>query len=241
MHVADRSAIDGARVRPVQLLWGIVMTITRRHALGRIAVAPLAGSLLLSGRASAAPPTPFTDIGPFYPVARPAEEDWDLTMIGNGKRAQGKVIEIIGRVLDGKGAPLAKSRVEIWQANAVGKYAHVADGSPRPIDPGFQGFGAVTTDAGGNYRFVTIMPGVYRIPPGAFGIAEGAIRPPHIHLDVAGRNDRLISQMLFPGDPHNDTDPVLASVDRKLLIATDRGAAASGARRYEWDIILANG
>lgn len=216
------------------------MIISRRLALGQIAAVPLVGSLLLSGRALAAP-TPFTDIGPFYPVARPGEEDGDLTLVGNGKRAQGKVIEIVGRVLDGKGAPLARSRVEIWQANAVGKYAHVADASPNPIDPGFQGFGTVTTDAGGNYRFVTIMPGAYRIPPGAFGIAEGAIRPPHIHLDVAGRNDRLISQMLFPGDPLNDSDPVLANVDRKLLIAADRGAAASGTRRYEWDIILANG
>lgn len=217
------------------------MTMSRRLALGQIAAAPLVGSLLLSGRAFAAPPTPFTDIGPFYPVARIAEEDGDLTLVGKGKAAQGKVIEIVGRVLDGKGAPLARSRVEIWQANAVGKYAHAGDTSANPLDPGFQGFGAVTTDAQGNYRFVTIMPGAYRITPGAFGIAEGAIRPPHIHLDVAARNDRLITQMLFPGDPLNDKDPVLANVDRKLLIAADKGAVASGARRYEWDIILANG
>ncbi len=216
------------------------MMISRRLALGQIAAVPLAGSLLLSGRALAVP-TPFTDIGPFYPVVRPAEEDGDLTLVGNGKRARGKVIEIVGRVLDGKGAPLARSRVEIWQANAAGRYAHAGDTSANPLDPGFQGFGVINTDANGNYRFVTIMPGAYRITPGAFGIADGAIRPPHIHLDVAARNDRLITQMLFPGEPLNDKDPVLANVDRKLLIATDRGPAASGARRYEWDIILANG
>ena len=222
----------------------MTMTLTRRTALGQIAaraaLLPVAGTLLWQSRALATP-TPFTDIGPFYPVARPAEEDGDLTLIGQGQRAAGTVIEIVGRVLDGKGAPLARSRVEIWQANAAGKYAHAGDASPVAIDPRFQGFGAVTTDARGNYRFVTIMPGTYRIPPGAFGIAEGALRPPHVHLDVAGRNDRLITQMLFPGDPLNDKDVVLANVDRKLLVAADRGAAASGARRFEWNIILANG
>jgi protocatechuate 3,4-dioxygenase, beta subunit len=221
------------------------MTLTRRTALGQIAaraaIVPIAGSLLWQSSRGLAVPTPFTDIGPFYPVTRPGEEDGDLTLIGKGKRAEGKVIEIVGRVLDGKGNPLPRSRVEIWQANALGKYAHAGDASPVAIDPGFQGFGVVTTDARGNYRFVTIMPGSYAIPPGAFGIPNGAIRPPHVHLDVTARNDRLITQMLFPGDPRNDKDVVLANVDRKLLVATDRGTAASGARRYEWDIILANG
>ena len=215
------------------------MTISRRSALSQIgaraALVPLAGSLLLSGKALAAPgPTPFTAIGPFYPVARLAEDDGDLTLIGNGKRAEGQVIEIVGRLLDGKGQPLGKSRIEIWQANAVGRYSHAGDSNPRPLDPGFQGFGAVVTDANGNYRFVTIMPGAYPI-------GDGVVRPPHIHLDVAGSNDRLITQMLFPGDPLNDKDPVLANVNRKLLIAADRGKMTNGARRYEWDIILRNG
>jgi protocatechuate 3,4-dioxygenase beta subunit len=222
------------------------MTISRRTAIGQIAaraaLVPLGGSLLMSRSALAArSPTPFTDIGPFYPMVKPVDQDSDLTMIGNGKRAEGKVIEIAGRLLDGRGAPVARSRVEIWQANAAGKYAHAGDTSSVALDPRFQGFGAVTTDAKGNYRFVTIKPGAYRIMPGAFGVAEGAVRPPHIHLDVAGRNDRLITQMLFPGDPLNDKDVVLAHVDRSLLIATDRGQAASGAQRFEWDIILANG
>lgn len=213
------------------------MTISRRDALGQIAaraaIVPIAGSLLLSGRASASP-TPFTDIGPFYPIARPAEADADLTLVGSGKPAKGKVIEIVGRVVDGKGKPLAGSKVEIWQANAAGKYAHAGDASAVAIDPDFQGFGALVTDATGNYRFVTIMPGAYGIP-------GGAIRPPHIHLDVAGRNDRLITQMLFPGDPLNDKDVVLAQVDRKLLVAADRGLMTNGAQRFEWDIVLANG
>ena len=214
------------------------MSITRRNALGQIAaraaLLPIAGSLLWQSSRASAVPTPFTDIGPFYPVTRPGEDDGDLTLIGTGKRATGKMIEIVGRVLDGKGAPLARSRVEIWQANAAGKYAHAGDTSAVALDPAFQGFGAVTTDASGNYRFVTIMPGAYAIP-------GGAVRPPHIHLDVAGRNDRLITQMLFPGDPLNDKDIVLAKVDRRLLLAADRGMAASGARRFEWNIILANG
>lgn len=215
------------------------MTISRRSAIGQIAaraaLVPLGGSFLISGSALAArSPTPFTDIGPFYPMAKPAELDGDLSLIGNGKRAEGKVIEIAGRLLDGRGAPLAGSRIEIWQANAAGRYAHPGDSNPRPLDPAFQGFGVVTTDAKGNYRFVTIKPGAYPIP-------GGVVRPPHIHLDVSGRYDRLVTQMLFPGDPLNDKDVVLANVDRSLLIATDRGKAGSGAQRFEWDIILANG
>ena len=67
------------------------------------------------------------------------------------------------------------------------------------------------------------------------------MRPPHIHLDVSGHNDRLVTQMLFPGDPLNEKDTVLANVDRSLLVATDRGLTARGAQRFEWDIILANG
>ena len=216
----------------------MTMTLTRRTAIGHIAaraaLLPVASAMLWRSSPALAAPTPFTDIGPFYPVTRPIEDDNDLTLVGTGKRATGKMIEIVGRVLDGKGAPLARSRIEIWQANAAGKYAHAGDTSPVALDPGFQGFGAVTTDKRGDYRFVTIMPGAYAIP-------GGAIRPPHIHLDVAGRNDRLITQMLFPGDPRNDKDVVLANVDRQFLVATDRGPAASGARRYKWDIILANG
>jgi protocatechuate 3,4-dioxygenase beta subunit len=215
------------------------MTISRRTAIGQIAaraaIVPLGGSLLISSSAlGARSPTPFTDIGPFYPMVKPADEDGDLTMIGDGRRAEGKVIEIAGRLLDGRGAPLAGSRIEIWQANAAGRYAHRGDLNPRPLDPAFQGFGVVTTDAKGNYRFVTIKPGAYPIP-------GGVVRPPHIHLDVSGRNDRLITQMLFPGDPLNDKDIVLANVDRSLLVAADRGLTASGAQRFEWDIILANG
>lgn len=215
------------------------MTISRRTAIGQIAsraaLIPLGGSLLISSSAFAArSPTPLTDIGPFYPMVKPTDQDGDLTMIGNGKRAEGKVIEIAGRLLDVRGSPLARSRIEIWQANAAGRYAHPGDSNPRALDSAFQGFGVVKTDAKGNYRFVTIMPGAYPIP-------GGVVRPPHIHLDISGRYDRLVTQMLFPGDPLNDKDTVLANVDRSLLIATDRGQAASGAQRFEWDITLANG
>ena len=215
------------------------MTISRRTAIGQIAaraaLVPLGGSLLISSGALAArAPTPFADIGPFYPIVKPADQDSDLTMIGNGKRAEGKIIEIAGRLLDGRGAPLAGSRIEIWQANAAGRYTHPGDSNPRPLDPAFQGFGVVTTDAKGNYRFVTIKPGAYPI-------SGGVVRPPHIHLDISGHYDRLVTQMLFPGDPLNDKDTVLANVDRSLLIAIDSGLAPNGAQRFEWDIILANG
>jgi len=215
------------------------MTVSRRNALGQIAartaLLPMAGSLLLAGRAFAAPkPTPFTDIGPFYPVTRPLDDDSDLTMIKRGKIALGKVIEVSGRVLDMRGAPIAGSRVELWQANAAGRYAHAGDTGSGAIDPNFQGYGLIRTDRLGRYRYLTIMPGAY-------SDGDSSPRPPHVHLDISGRNDRLITQMIFPGNPLNDSDDVLARTDRSLLTARDRGLSAAGARRYEWDVILANG
>ncbi len=99
----------------------------------------------------------------------------------------------MGRVLNAGGEPVSGARIEIWQANAHGRYAHPADDNPAPLDPNFQGYAKLLTDADGRYRFKTIKPSAY--PAGAF------MRPAHIHFDVTGKLDRLVTQMYFPDDP----------------------------------------
>ena len=179
--------------------------------------------------------TPTTDIGPFYPVFRPADEDNNLTLIGkNRPRAVGKVIEVSGRVLDTQGKPVPRARIELWQANAAGRYAHPSDDNPKPLDPHFQGFGKLIAGADGSYRYTTIKPGAY-------SDGEGGLRPPHIHLDISGARNRVVTQMIFPGDPLNEADQVLAGFPRERLTAKALGARADGVQRFEWDVILLNG
>src|SRR4029077_12386445 len=109
---------------------------------------------------SAPTPTPENVLGPFYPVIRSMEKDADLTTIRGHKRpAAGKIIHPMGRVFDLKGEPVKGARVEIWQANTHGRYAHPSDPNPAPLDPNFQGYAVQTTDKEGRYRFKTIKPG----------------------------------------------------------------------------------
>ena len=144
-------------------------------------------------------------------------------MIGKSRRrAAGQVIEVTGRVLDRLGRPVPGAKIEIWQANAEGRYAHPSDSNPNKLDPDFQGFGKLTTGRDGRYRYVTIKPGPY-------SDGDDSPRPPHIHLDIRGAKDRSVTQMLFPGDPLNDRDDVLANVPRDLLIA--RALGGGGERR----------
>ena len=150
--------------------------------------------------------TPPEILGPFYPVPKPMEQDADLTTLsGRSGRAQGQVIELIGQVLDTDGQPVPGARVEIWQANTFGRYAHASDRNPAPLDPYFQGFAAQIADSQGRFHFKTIKPGAYPATP-------NWMRPPHIHFEVTGRTDRLVTQMYFPGEPLNDKDLLLQSV-----------------------------
>ena len=110
----------------------------------------------------------------------------------------------MGRVLNARGEPVKGARLELWQANAQGRYMHPSDVNPAPLDPNFQGFSVQTTDAEGRYRFKTIKPGAY--PINAMNPSEK--RPPHIHFDVTGAHTRLVTQMYFPDDPLNDSDPL---------------------------------
>ena len=127
--------------------------------------------------------TPDQVLGPFYPLTKPLDRGSDLTRIpGKPGRAHGQVIHLMGRVLDMKGEPLAGVKVEVWQANAHGRYVHESDYNPAPVDPNFEGFGVQITDKEGRYCFTTIKPFGYptHIP--------GWQRPPHIHFDVTGKS-----------------------------------------------------
>ena len=150
--------------------------------------------------------TPDQILGPFYPMGKSPDPGGDLTHLpGKPGRAAGQLLNVMGRVLNVKGEPVRGARIELWQANAAGRYTHPADANPAPLDPNFEGFAVLATDAEGRYRFKTIKPGAYPAGP-------GLIRPPHIHFDVRGETDVLITQMYFAGEPENDKDWFLQSI-----------------------------
>ena len=126
-------------------------------------------------------------------------------------RAMGQLIQVSGRVLDEDGMPVRGTVIELWHANASGRYIHPMDAkSPNPIDDNFIGSGRVLTDANGRYEFLTIKPAAYPYP----NHPERWWRPPHIHMSIFGDGfmSRLVTQMFVPGDPFNDIDLILQSV-----------------------------
>jgi protocatechuate 3,4-dioxygenase beta subunit len=166
---------------------------------------------------------------------RGQDADNDLTLVrGQKGQATGQIIEVTGRVLDRNGEPVSGAIIEIWQANAGGRYAHPSDTNTAPLDPNFQGFAKLVSGRDGSYRYTTIKPGAY--PDG-----DDSPRPPHIHLDVSGKTDRVVTQMLFPGEPLNETDDVVPHWARPRLTARPLGQSASGALRLSWNIILESG
>ena len=188
--------------------------------------------------------TPEVMLGPFYPMLKPLEVDADLTMVkGRRGRAEGEIIHVTGRVVNQKGDPVQGAAIEIWQANANGRYAHPSDTNPLPVDENFQGFAVLKTDAQGRYRFKTIKPGAYPVTP-------TELRTPHIHVDVKGKQNRLTSQMFFPGEPLNDKDMLfndLKRVEPKNFMAVLAQEMAlpkeipAGEKLLNWDIVLLNG
>lgn len=146
--------------------------------------------------------------GPVYghDSVRPGDED--LTRQHPGEPIGERII-VHGRVLDEDGRPVPDTLVEIWQANACGRYRHLREQHPAPLDPNFTGAGRTATDAQGRYRFVTVKPGAY-----PWGNHPNAWRPAHIHFSVFGPSflSRLITQMYFPGDPLFAFDPIFQSI-----------------------------
>lgn len=182
-------------------------------------------------------PTPAQTSGPFYPL-RKLETDADLTTLkGRAGHAAGQVIQVAGRVLDRDGKPVRGATVEVWQANSHGRYDHPRDiNTAAPLDPNFQGFARLVTDAEGRYRFRTIKPGAYPINP----VNPGNVRPPHIHFDIAGKRDHLVTQMYFPGEALNAGDAIFDAMpvaQRGATIARAQGMS-EGAPLYGWDIVL---
>jgi protocatechuate 3,4-dioxygenase, beta subunit len=169
------------------------------------------------------------------------EFDHDLTKNArkNGEPL-GERIKVFGRVLDASGRALPNVLVEIWQANAAGRYIHKAEIHDAPLDPNFLGAGRVLTDAEGRYAFYSIKPGAY-----PWGNHYNAWRPNHIHFSVIGPylDQRLVTQMYFPGDPLFAYDPIFQSVPqhaRELLIArfSMEQTEAEFALAYAFDIVL---
>jgi protocatechuate 3,4-dioxygenase beta subunit len=177
--------------------------------------------------------TPDQILGPFYPLQQEPTLTGDLTRSG---RALGTVLHLSGRVLTSAGAPVAGARVEIWQANAGGRYAHPNDTNPTPLDPNFDGFAVTTADAQGRYHFTTVVPAAYPAGP-------GRMRPPHIHFKVTGQREQLVTQMYFAGQEWNDRDPWLQSARRKdaLIVSLRDASDAPGAKAATFDIVLAYG
>ena len=148
----------------------------------------------------------------------------DLTHVSSGE-ALGERIVVSGRVLDEDGRPARGTLVEVWQANAAGRYLHAGDQHDAPLDPHFTGCGHALTDDEGRYRFVTIRPGAYpwRNHPNAW-------RPAHIHFSVFGPAfaTRLVTQMYFPGDPLLAFDPIYNST-------ADEKARLRLVSSFEWE------
>lgn len=216
--------------------------VSRRHVLG---MAIAAGGVVLSGGASSVLAqtlrrTPGEILGPFYPVLRSVERTADLTSLpGKPGHATGQVIYVMGRVVNVQGQPVKGARVELWQANTHGRYTHPSDTNPAPLDPSFEGFGVQDTDVEGRYRFKTIKPGAY--PATATWM-----RPPHLHFEVTGRINRMVTQMYFPGEPLNDKDLLLQNIrgNKDGLIAKMLAPTSDlepDSRIVVWDIVLDKG
>ena len=179
--------------------------------------------------------------GPMVPAAFVRDGDNDLTAHGRSAPLGEKMV-VSGRLLDESGRPIRRSLVEIWQANASGRYDHPGDTHDAPLDANFTGIGRAFTDDDGGYRFVTIKPGAYPWQNHAF-----AWRPQHIHFSLLGNApiQRLVTQMYFPGDPLLDIDPVYNSVPdakarRRMIAALALETGVDGiALGYRFDIVLA--
>jgi protocatechuate 3,4-dioxygenase beta subunit len=202
--------------------------------------ARLAGITTLAfGQQPGIRPTNEQILGPFYPVLPPADQDADLTIIaGKDARALGQVVYVSGRVINVRGEPVVDAELEIWQANAAGRYTHPSDQNPAPIDPNFEGYAKIRTGPDGGYRFKTVKPGAYPATP-------SSTRPPHIHFDVKGRVNRLVTQMYFEGEALNDKDAILQGASRKEGLIARHGAPSGqqepNALVAVWDIVLRAG
>jgi protocatechuate 3,4-dioxygenase beta subunit len=178
--------------------------------------------------------------GPVFGDETVGPLDHDLTRRHEGEPLGERII-VGGQVLEPDGRPARNALVEVWQANAAGRYRHAVDRHPAPLDPNFTGAGRCLTDGEGCYRFVTVKPGAY-----PWQNHPNAWRPAHIHFSLFGRafTQRLVTQMYFPGDPLFEFDPIFQSVRdegaRERLIAQFdyEHTEPEWALAYRFDIVL---
>lgn len=168
-------------------------------------------------------------IGPFLHIGL----DWLVTDNLAGPGVTGERITVEGGIVDGDGKPVADALIEIWQANAHGRYAHPEDTQDKPLEAGFKGFGRVATDDDGDFRFTTIKPG--RVPA-----PNGGLQAPHLNVTIfmRGMLKQLLARIYFPGEASNADDPVLSSVPaarRETLVASPIAGRANAIR---WNVIL---
>jgi protocatechuate 3,4-dioxygenase alpha subunit len=173
------------------------------------------------------PATASQTVGPFLHIGLEWLTRDQLAPLG----VSGERVTVEGRVLDGDGQPVTDAFIEVWQANAQGKYAHPEDWQEKPVDPEFQGFGRVPTDNRGAFRFTTVKPG--RVPN-----SGGGLQAPHLLIAVFMRGllKQLVTRLYFPDEPSNAADPVLSLVPaerRPTLIARGRDSGV-----LEWDVVL---
>jgi protocatechuate 3,4-dioxygenase beta subunit len=196
-------------------------------------------------RAPMRPPVPLpldfhSAPGPVFGRVKVGPDDHDLTRQHKGEPLGERII-VTGRVVDSDGRPLSNTLVEVWQANAAGRYVDPVDQHPAPLDPNFTGAGRCLTDSEGRFRFISVKPGAY-----PWRNHANAWRPAHIHFSVFGPqlSGRLVTQMYFPGDPLIPLDPILNSIPdpraRERLVARFdlQTTEPEWALGYRWDIVL---
>ena len=155
--------------------------------------------------------------GPFYPITPQKDKDFDLTtIVGNKIKAKGQIVNIIGKVIDKNSNPIENATVDIWQANAAGRYRHPHDSNDAPLDSNFQGWAIVQSGKAGTFKFKTIIPGAYPV-------SKSWTRPPHIHFKVTKRGyTEVITQLYFPNNELNAKDLLLqrkSKNEQALMIA----------------------
>lgn len=186
-------------------------------------------------------PTASQTVGPFFPGHFAGEGDHDLTFVDDReRRAQGERIYIAGRVFEANRVPRSNALVEIWQADAGGRFDHPNDPHAARADPNFMGWGRRCTEEDGCYDFITVKPGAYRDP------VTGLARAPHINLSLMGSGlmRRVVTTLFFPGEAGNSTDPVLAAIrdppvrERLILRRAQLERAPADTTAYALDIVL---
>ncbi|MCX7325616.1 MAG: protocatechuate 3,4-dioxygenase subunit beta [Hyphomicrobiales bacterium] len=216
--------LDGLKAHPPSLSPAYTSTVRR---------APSKPLILL--------PHSLTEVtGPVYGHDSVVPSEADLTRQHAGEPLGERII-VTGRVLDEEGRPVPDTLIEVWQANAAGRYIHVKDQHPAPLDANFTGAGRCLTDSDGRYRFVTVKPGAY-----PWRNHHNAWRPAHIHLSLFGHSflSRLVTQMYFPGDPLFPFDPIFNSIPdgaarNRLISRFDLSVTEpEWALGYQFDIVL---